>query len=916
MLKEVSLRPGPDVDETVTVDGCAHANAVAGLPESGDTFGRYVIGQRLGSGGMGVVVSAYDPKLDRTVALKLLKRDADDGDTRMTREAQALAQLQHPGVINVFEVGSVDGTRYIAMEYVEGRTLKRWVLEDAPSWGAVVDVFIKAGRGLGAAHAAGLVHRDFKPSNVLVGTDGRVRVVDFGIATAHSFGNTSDPALVTLSRPLDGPIPELTGTGIAMGTPAYMAPEQHAGKLVDARSDQYAFCASLFEAVYGKRPFRADDMRALVRLKRAGKVAPTRERTRVPAGVRKAILRGLCARPDERWPSMEPLLAVLERSRRQRALSSVAAVSVVFGLATATWAAAPTESDTEACTGGAARVAEVWNDARARTIREAFAAVGGPAGPDAAARVERWLARYTDAWIEQHRQACRAHADGSLSAAVLDRRMQCLRERLAEVDALADVFSSADAEVVGKSTQASAALSPLIECSDPALLGARMDAPVDAEVREQVDAIRGTLAQARAQEAAGRWSPGLESARRALAAAESVEYPPVRIEAQHMVGLMASRSGELEEAKRTLTEAAHDARALGYDRLAAQTAGHLTFVLGYQLALPDEALQWGRQALVAAERGQVGPQVLAQVKSNMAAVAVGRADYAAAVDAYQEVLDLLAQVHEPGHPSMGGAWNNLGGVYMHLGRLEEAEPAMQRALDIWERQLGEEHPLVATALNGLSALYERERRYPEALAVAERALKIRRDELGEDAAPVAMALDHRASLLLYSDRLDEAEAEARKALTIRRRVLPSPHPHLASSLTNLGMILEKKKAFADARDLSREAVAMWDAAVGEGHVHSAYPLTALGISLMGLGAWDDAVEPLRKAVTLRVRSQTESHLLARSQLALGEALVRTQQPSEGCPLLETAAATYAAEALDAEAATAHRLARAWCRDAR
>ncbi len=258
---------------TVTVDGIRPGDLAQ---NKGATLGRYVVIDRIGGGGMGVVFSAYDPKLDRTVAVKLLRPDADqsksaDPDStarhsRLFREAQAMARLSHPNVAAVYDVGTVDNQVFIAMEYVAGRTIRRWLGGAPRSWRDVLRVFIDAARGLAAAHAADLLHRDFKPENVLIGNDGRVRVVDFGLARF-----TNPPPTIDASRakhevilPNGSLRAGSSRSGAMVGTPAYMSPEQWLDEPVDARADQFSFCVALYEALYSERPFAGEDVNALM----------------------------------------------------------------------------------------------------------------------------------------------------------------------------------------------------------------------------------------------------------------------------------------------------------------------------------------------------------------------------------------------------------------------------------------------------------------------------------------------------------------------------------------------------------------------------------------------------------------------------------------------------------------------------
>jgi CHASE2 domain-containing sensor protein/tRNA A-37 threonylcarbamoyl transferase component Bud32 len=282
----------------------------------GGRVGRYVIQRQLGQGGMGTVFLGYDPELDRRVAIKLLHPDlssSQDFRTRFLREAQAMARISHPNVVAVHDIVSEQGQLFVAMEYVEGTTLESW-LESPRSTEQILEMFRKAGTGLAAAHAAGLIHRDFKPANVLIGLDGSVQVSDFGLARAVDAGEE-------VRSPVDGSgVPEsalnqaLTRVGVTMGTPAYMSPEQLGAKPVDARGDQFSFCVALYEALYGQLPYEGLDLRARLELLASGKLDTPRTSRRVPPWLRQALLRGLSFAPEARFPSMEALLQALARA--------------------------------------------------------------------------------------------------------------------------------------------------------------------------------------------------------------------------------------------------------------------------------------------------------------------------------------------------------------------------------------------------------------------------------------------------------------------------------------------------------------------------------------------------------------------------------------------------------------------------
>jgi serine/threonine protein kinase len=286
------------------------------------TVGRFRIVRRVGVGALGIVYAAFDPALHREVALKVLRADrtggGEGGDReRILAEARAMARLAHPHVVTVHEVGVHEGRVFIAMELVDGETLREWLAQPR-EWPEVLPVLLAAGRGLAAAHAAGLVHRDFKPDNVLVGRDARVRVTDFGLARASA----GDVLTTTLA-----------------GTPAYMAPEQHDGLPCTPAADQFAFAVTACEALYGRRPFAGDDAAAMAAAKRAPLASVARAASPVPPRIERALLRGLAPTPDARWPSVTALLDALEHDPRRKTRRVVALVVVGLALAVALAAA-------------------------------------------------------------------------------------------------------------------------------------------------------------------------------------------------------------------------------------------------------------------------------------------------------------------------------------------------------------------------------------------------------------------------------------------------------------------------------------------------------------------------------------------------------------------------------------------------
>jgi len=300
--------------------------------------GRYVVKELIAAGGMGVIYLAQDPQLNRAITLKLLREDRRGGPSaqaQLLREAQAMAQLSHPNVVAVYDVGTYGTQVFVAMEFVDGETLTQWMRRcPRRCWNEVRGIFVDAGRALAAAHAVGIVHRDFKPGNVLLGADGRARVTDFGLARPLDTDVSHDSTLHSSSDFGDWDLAmTLTETGAIKGTPAYMAPEQFAGDMVDERTDQFSFCVALYEALHGRRPFRATSAE-LTRRAADDPISLSADERRVPAPVREALRRGLSADPTQRFPSMQRLLEALSDAsgeavgarRRRRWLTTAIAV--------------------------------------------------------------------------------------------------------------------------------------------------------------------------------------------------------------------------------------------------------------------------------------------------------------------------------------------------------------------------------------------------------------------------------------------------------------------------------------------------------------------------------------------------------------------------------------------------------------
>jgi len=414
------------------------------LVERGTAIGRYVVIESVGSGGMSTVYAAYDPELDRRVALKVMRATSDDSESirenersRLLREAQAMARLSHPNVVTVHDVGTFGDRVFLAMHFVDGGTLGTWV-KNAGSWREIVAMYGYAGRGLAAAHKVGLVHRDFKPDNVLVDGERRVRVTDFGLARpiAPSFGSaiaaeSSTPLslMSSSSSRLERPI---TLAGSIMGTPAYMAPEQYLGQSVDARSDQFSFCVALWEACNGERPFKGETLGEVAHSVTKGETRPWPPKSPVPARVRRALARGLARRPDDRFPDMDALLGELVPPNRTRPLLLAGAAVSLVALGAAATGLGLGGSDEVSCAAAAAALDEVWNEPRRTGVT---GKLRGALEPAATERTLALVEDYAERWRASATDACTLNKIAATqSDTAFDARSRCLQRRRADLD--------------------------------------------------------------------------------------------------------------------------------------------------------------------------------------------------------------------------------------------------------------------------------------------------------------------------------------------------------------------------------------------------------------------------------------------------------------------------------------------------
>ncbi len=822
--------------------------------ERGTALGRYVLLERIGAGGMGEVYAAYDPQLDRKIALKLLRgdlfsgADASLGRTRLLREAQAVARLAHPNVIGVHDVGTFGEQIFVALEFVEGRTLRAWLQERPHPWREVLGLFLQAGRGLAAAHAAELIHRDFKPDNVLVSRDGRARVLDFGLARTATDGGPQAPAAPASDSGLLSA--ELTQAGAVVGTPAYMAPEQLLGQSAHARTDQFNFCASLYEALYGVRPFAGTTFAALTAAILERRLAPPQKGQDVPSWLHRAVVRGLAPKAEERFPSMEALLAALSADpavvRRRAALFAAAGVAVLA--AGAAGLSAKSRAD-KVCEEAEQKLAQTWDAAAKERMREAFLATGAPWAADAWRGVERRLDAYAGTWVMRQRHVCealRSDGDGADERVWLEKL--CLERRLGELRSLTTLLSRADREVTENAVAAAEALGSISACWRQRSLSTPEKPPAEPARRQQLEALRARLLESKALLDAGKYALATERARALAQEARAFGYRPLSAEALLLLGRLEDKGNALPAAERSLHEALVAAEGGGHDEAAAQAWSQLAWVVGARQARAEEGHRWARHAEAALRRLGESPELTADLLHKEGSIFLGEGRFEEAKDLYEQALKLRREVLGADHRDVAASETNVAIASARLGRSEEALVHYQRAQGILERSLGPEHPALAGVLTNMGVAYARLGRNDEAVARYETALRLLERALGPDHPQLANALTTLGAAYSRVGRQAEALASAERGLAIREKTLGPEHPQVADSLGALASVRVNAGELGAAEPLYRRAVAISRKRLPAGHPDLLGREAEWGAVLLRLGRSAEAVPPLRQAL--------------------------------------------------------------------
>jgi tetratricopeptide (TPR) repeat protein/predicted Ser/Thr protein kinase len=801
---------------------------------------RYVVRSLLGRGGMGTVYLANDVTLGRDVAIKVHR--AGTGNDRLHREAMAMAKLAHPNVVTVFEVGSVDDRMYVAMELIRGSTLRGWLADTPRSWREIVALLVEVGAGLAAAHAAGLVHRDFKPENVLVGDDGRPRVGDFGLA------HLGPQATQNVVAPLDVDA-RATVTGTVLGTPAYMAPEQFDGT-VDARSDQFAFCVVAWECLFGARPFAG---RSLVEIQAAierHEIARP-AKTEVPERLRRAIERGLALDPEARYPDLASLLAALRDAaapHRRRLVVAGIAAAVVAGLAVWGAFALQARRADAACVERGDEIRALF-DAEARDgVQRAFAATGSPSAQSSFEHVAGVLGRYTESLAARTTEVCRGTDDPPRIAAARD---ACLDEHQRDLAAMVRGLAHArDAIAVQRAPDVAWAMYEPVPCSEvtPLLQAAQ----TSTDEAKRLHAIK-------LQHHTGDYATAVTASKQLLAEARANHN--VNLEMQVLLQL-----GQLQMSQEKLDEAATAFQDL--ETLAETTGRDL-----------DAAMALGQLAAIAG---------------------VDRHDYATA---HRQLALAKAKLQRLGGKNLGMNADLLtieGQILSDESKLPDAERALRQAVAFSEQAYGADNPKVVTSIGTLSQVLRSEGKLPESLDASRRTLAVIVQALGEEHPTAAGAQMNLASTLIMLKRYDEARDLLRHADAVFERVWGPDHPVRAALLGNLGGLEYEQQHYDAALVAYRKAVTVLERAAGPESADTAGARRDVARTLVAMGKYADALVESQQDVAILEKVGKDNPRLPGAQIQLAHIHLALGHPAVALPIAERGLANELAQGTDAD----------------
>jgi len=828
------------MDTTTAVPVAVPAQTLT-LPAS--LHGRYALLGALGSGGMGRVLRAYDARLMREVALKQVHVGGDE--LGLVEEARAMARLSHRNVVAVYDV-YVDepGAVTVAMELVRGGSMAEW-LRAKPEKDEILAAFLEAGRGLAAAHEVGLIHRDFKPNNVLRSAKGEIKVTDFGLAQPPPPDG----------REIEAPA---IGGGFApyAGTPHYMAPEQLAGASATFASDQYAFCLALLETLMGAPAFpegrdatRAAKQRALSRFEIPG----------VEDQVVSALRRGLDPRPDQRWPDMNSLLRELRpepRSRWRRWLGAVVACAALVAL----WFAF--SGSASPCATAGAPVDREWDAGRARSIRDAFAATGRVDHARAAADSVAALDEYAGRLRSEHRAMCEAaDARPALPPGIRERRMACLSRAKAELRAAVAVLSTADTPTVDRAARVIDRLTPPGECEQRAF--ATSETPAPSDQAKVVEPVRAATIAAQTLVEAGRFDEAETRLADVLTQSESLRHDATRLDYQKARSTVVVRRGSDQEASDAATDTLRgllgEMIAGQHWRLAAQTAQALTNAVGVQQNRHREGALLGQLAVALARANSASPVLELLALRELGATQTRAGDFAAAEATLEQALERATNVGTAHSSVVAGVYSELIVLRNRQGRYAEAETLSRKLLADTRQRLGEKHARIPKILGNMANAILRQGRYDDAHETFQTAKGLAREIYGAKHPINAKLTDGMGLCRSYQERFAEAEVHLKEALALMREAYGEEDPRTALTWNNLARVQLKQGRLEQARASTEMAVEIAQRRLAVDHPNRLLYQQNLAEVYGQLGRWRDAADLLETVAPHRDRLRTERY---------------------------------------------------------
>ncbi|CAN5772333.1 hypothetical protein BH11MYX2_BH11MYX2_23990 [soil metagenome] len=796
---------------------------------AGGALGRFVISHELGEGAASVVYAAYDPQLDRNVALKLLRSRGPGLDDKLLREGRALAKISHPNVVNVFEVGDADRQLYIALELVQGVTARNWARVERRSWREVRDVVAQVGHGLGALHKAGLIHRDVKPDNVIVDAD-RARLVDFG----------------------------LVGAGAGAGTPAYMAPEQDKDEL----SDQYSLAATFADLVGGTAAITDPSRRA------------------VPRRIRTAISRALSPEPHDRFPTTAAFVTALADPPRWPlavAMGAVVLAAGAFGVHHMAASAGPAPC---------AAIPAAWEPADRAGVTAVFAADKRPFVADMSDRVLTGLDGFANGWSAERVGVCRAyHEKRELSDQGFDLRVSCLER---QQRAFAATVETIRGGAIDKAIEMVATLPTRDACSDAETLARVEPLPSDPLARGAIAAVESDLARAKVAEKAGNAKAARALAEQALAAARRTGYRPVIAEGAYRLADLLERAGDSAGAAPLVDEAIRVSAEARLDGIEAQSWILSLVLRGLDGEAKDEELVAASRAGEAASVRARDPQIGAALENVQGLVAKNRGDFAAARDHYERSLELLKSVHDAG-PQISASLGNLSNVLPMLGDLTGARAAADEAAQRDLETFGAHHPQYADSLLALGSRESELGDFTSATKHQRAALAIIIAAVGDDGPAAMVAHNDLASTLAQDHHLDEARTHAERGLELAEKLRGPTHPITAQAMFSVANIAGEANDWPRAEAYANKALAIVLEAYGPEHPLAASILVNLGEWALRRGDAKTAEAYLRRGMT-GLSATPDSPAMAVVETSLGSALGAQHRDAEAISLLEAALA--------------------------